>query len=84
MTTQPPPGPLRIRSEEQALRLLGKLRQLAGLTQADLAKKLRVSPSTVKRREQTRLGVYAAALIETADALGYDIALIPRRPKEQP
>lgn len=84
MTTTPPPGPLKVRSEAHAMRLLGKLRQLAGLTQAELAKQLHVGRSTVVRREHARIGVYADALIETADRLGYDVALIPRQPKEQP
>lgn len=71
-------------SEAATAKALGRLRRAAHLRQSDLAALLHVSTATIADREQARRQITVDTLIATAKRLGYDVALIPRQPKEQP
>ena len=63
--------------------LVRKLRSDAGLTLAQLARRCHVTKGGIAKRETSSRAMTAGALIETAAALGYDVALVPivrRRP----
>lgn len=75
---------IKITSEEQAGRALGDLRRAAKLRQSDLAAAVHVGVTAIRDREQGRRGLHVRALVDTADALGYDVVLIRHQPKEQP
>lgn len=76
--------PIKITSEAQANRMLGAMRRYAGMRQSELAAKAHVSVSAVRDREHGRRGLHVEALVATAGALGFDVVLVPREPKEQP
>lgn len=58
--------------------LLRRLRHDAGLSLRDLAPRLHITKSGLANRETDSRAMTAGALIETANALGYDLALVPR------
>lgn len=70
--------PIRITDRDSVGHVLWRLRRQAAITPDGLAHRLDLSRSGVCRRESTG-HIPAAALIEHAAALGYDVALIPRR-----
>jgi transcriptional regulator with XRE-family HTH domain len=59
--------------------LLRRLRVDAGLTVRDVARRTHLSRSGVAKRESSTAG-YLGALVETVNALGYDVAIVPREP----
>jgi len=65
-----------IRNTHHAAQLFGYLRQTQRLTRRQLAERLFVSAKTVASRETGVLGINTDALIDTARALGYRVALI--------
>lgn len=66
-------------ARQNVRRALRRLRRANGLHQTQLAAILHVHPHTVGYRENGHVGIAAETLIETADALGYDVALISRQ-----
>lgn len=54
------------------------MRRCRGLTQEQLAAKAGVTGMTISLIELGKSGCKLATLIRIADALGYDLALIPR------
>jgi transcriptional regulator with XRE-family HTH domain len=58
--------------------LLRQLRHDAGLSLVQLAERTCNTKGGISKREIHGRALTVGALIETADALGYDLALIPR------
>jgi transcriptional regulator with XRE-family HTH domain len=58
--------------------LLRSLRHEAGLSLVELGERTRTTKGGISKREIHCRALTVGALIETADALGYDLALIPR------
>jgi transcriptional regulator with XRE-family HTH domain len=59
--------------------MLRRLRHDAGLSLNDLAPLCHVSKGGLSKREIDSRAMTAGALIETANALGYDLALVPKQ-----
>jgi transcriptional regulator with XRE-family HTH domain len=55
-----------------------RLRHAAGLTQRELARKVGVTNMAISLIELGKSGTTLHTLLNLADALGYDLALIPR------
>ena len=55
------------------------MRQNRRLTQTQLAEQLHVAPKTVGYRESGRTHLDIDAVLQTANAFGYDVALLPQR-----
>jgi transcriptional regulator with XRE-family HTH domain len=67
-----------IRNAQHTARVLRHLREQAGLTRKDLSQRIYISDRTIANREYGQRRLDTDALIDTARALGYDLALIPR------
>ena len=67
-----------LRDYDEAVVLLAQFRARQGFSQTDLARKLGCTPSAVNQREKGDRMMTALTLFAVADALGYDLALIPR------
>lgn len=65
-----------IRNRWHAAQLLKHFREAQRLTRVDLARRLFVSSKTIGNREQGVAGIALDAVIDTARALGYQVALI--------
>lgn len=63
-------------SDRELGRLLRQLRHDAGLSLNDLAPLCHLSKGGLSKREIDSRAMTAGALIETARALGYDVALV--------
>lgn len=59
--------------------LFRRLRLANGLTMEQLGARVHISKKGVSNREHHGRAVTAGALIETANALGYTVALVPAR-----
>lgn len=59
--------------------LLRHMRERSGLTRPGLARRLHVSHRTIEDRETCRNGIPTDALIDTAAAFGFAVALVPQR-----
>lgn len=75
--TPPQPTPIPLTDRIAIATTLWHLRQDAGQSLDGLAVRLGISRSGVHKREVDGR-IPASALIQHADALGYDLALIPR------
>ncbi len=75
---------IQITSEADTALALGDMRREAGMRQSDLAAKVHISLSAIRDREHGRRGINAQALIDTANAAGFDVVLVPRQSEEQP
>lgn len=64
-------------SERQLAEVLQRAREYRQLSRDDLARRVHADRRTVAGRETGGQGYTLAALIETAQALGYTLALIP-------
>jgi DNA-binding XRE family transcriptional regulator len=53
--------------------------QRTGMSQAELARRLHVTPKTITYRERGQRNMVIDVVIETARVFGYDVALIPMR-----
>jgi transcriptional regulator with XRE-family HTH domain len=61
------------------------LRQGRGLTQANLARAVHVTPPAIGMRERGERGLPIDTLIDTARAFGFTVALLPiREPNRRP
>lgn len=65
-----------IRSRHHAAQIFKHLREGQHLARTDLARRLFVSSKTIGNREQGVAGLALDAVIDTARALGYQVALI--------
>lgn len=73
------PAPIRLPNGDRHLGpLLRRLRQDAGLTQEQLGQRVNVTNRAVCARELHPNAMTAGALIETLDALGYDVVAVHR------
>ena len=59
--------------------LVRRLRLRAGLSQTELGRRLYMSKGGVSKREIGARAMTAGALIESAHAVGFDVALVPSR-----
>jgi transcriptional regulator with XRE-family HTH domain len=69
---------IRVNTDRELGPLLRWLRHRAGLTQTELGRRVHITKSAVSNRETDSRAMTAGALIETADALGYDLVLVAR------
>jgi transcriptional regulator with XRE-family HTH domain len=76
--------PIRLTGDRQLGAMLRGLRLAAGLTQQQLGDRIHITKKGISNREVNSRAVTAGALIETAQALGYTVALIPPRPGARP
>ncbi|HXM54566.1 MAG TPA: helix-turn-helix transcriptional regulator [Candidatus Dormibacteraeota bacterium] len=76
LTIRPDIEPIRIGHSSDLGALLRHLRHQAGLSQQKLARRANVTKSGLAARER-RNGMTVGAFIDHAQALGYDLALIP-------
>lgn len=58
--------------------LIRRLRHRAGLTLVQLGARCHVTKGGMHKRETDCRAISAGALIETLDALGYDLVAVPR------
>lgn len=70
-----------LNNERQLADILRRLREYRGFSGRDLADRIFADRRTVRGREIGQQGYTVAALIDTAQALGYRVALIG--PEEQ-
>jgi transcriptional regulator with XRE-family HTH domain len=70
---------IQLASYHQLGPILRRLRQTAGLTQAQVAEQSFVTKKAICARELHGTATTAGALIEHAAVFGYDLALIPSR-----
>jgi transcriptional regulator with XRE-family HTH domain len=74
-----------IRSRQHAAQVFKHLRLGQDMPRTTLARRLYVSAKTVSNREQGVAGLSTEVLIDTASALGFEVALLPiTRPKLRP
>jgi len=66
-----------IRRPEDLAEILRRIREYQGLTADELGRRVYADRRTIRGRDTGTQGYTAAALIETAAALGYTVALIP-------
>jgi transcriptional regulator with XRE-family HTH domain len=66
-----------IQDERQLAEIMRRIREYRGLTTAELAAQTYVDRRTVRGRDTGDQGYTLAALMTTARALGYTVALIP-------
>jgi transcriptional regulator with XRE-family HTH domain len=66
-----------IRNGQHIARVLRHLREQAGLSRKQLGQLIYISDRTIANREYGQRGLNTDALIDTARAFGYDLALIP-------
>lgn len=66
-----------IRRPQDLAEILRRIREYQGLTAAELGVRVFADRRTIRGRDVGSQGYTAAALIETAKALGYTVALIP-------
>lgn len=66
-----------IQNERQLAEVMRRIREYRGVTTTDLATTIRVDRRTVRGRDTGDQGYTLNALMITARALGYQVALIP-------
>jgi len=76
------PAPLRLASGRELGPLLRRLRKDAGLTLDQLGARIHLTRRGVCARELHGVALPTAALIETLDALDYDLIAVPRAPRK--
>jgi hypothetical protein len=69
---------IRIRSARHLAEIHRALRVGRGLTTSGMARLLRVTPKTIRDREQCVTGIPFPFLLDTAAVFGLDVALVPR------
>lgn len=74
----------RLRNVDHAVARLRHDRRLREMSQQKVADHVGVTQSAVSEWENRVVGPTANSLIRWADALGYDVALIPRRTQNAP
>jgi transcriptional regulator with XRE-family HTH domain len=68
-----------ILNAQHLARTLRQLREQADISRRSLARRLFISIGTLINRELSTRGIPTDALVDTASALGYDVALVPAR-----
>lgn len=66
-----------IRNGQHTAKVLRHLREQAGLSRRQLSERIFISDRTIANREYGQRGLDADALIDTARAVGFTVALLP-------
>lgn len=70
---------IRLTDHSQTRQILRQLRRAQGLTQATLGQATHVTTKAISYRENGHRDLHISALIDTAKALGFIVALLPDR-----